>query len=268
MSSNTVTFAATGAGPSLQLVNPLGITPIQEPVQSTQLAYAITNAGTTCTLALQFSSDGFTGWTTLTTFTTTQSSTNVFQPGWYRWFCTVYGSGSPVCTLDNGYQTRWEIDSSTGAPLIKATDAGTLIQGDITGAVPVVAGQIGEVTTAAAAAVAAGATTVTGNVTSISLTPGHYIIFGSTSIAQGATGLTTGSPITVSIVTTTATDGTLGTTMSESSALLKANGFAFQYAPTISVAVTATTTYYLTCNITYAGGSPTFSGSLTAIRRR
>lgn len=267
MTTVSNSFTATGAGPSLQLTNPLSVTPIQNPVQSTSLAYAL--SGTFVgTLALQFSTDGQTGWTTLVSYTTTQSSTSVFNPGYYRWNCTAYTSGTAVTTLDNGYTTRYEVDASTGAALIKATDAGVAIQGDITGAVTVVAGQIGEVSTGSGSAVAAGATTVTGNVTSISLTPGHWLIHGSVTVAQGATGLTTGSPVTVSIVTTTASDGTLGTTMSETSALLKASGFHFQPAPTISVAVTATTTYYLTANITYAAGSPTFSGSLVAVRRR
>lgn len=129
-------------------------------------------------------------------------------------------------------------------------------------------GAVGEVLTSSAASASVAATGTVGNVTSLSLTPGAWVITGSFTINQGTTGLTTGSTLNCSIVTTTATNGTQGTTMSQDSALLTANGFAFMAAPTVTVNISATATYFLTEQCAFIAGSPTVSGKITAVRIR
>lgn len=130
------------------------------------------------------------------------------------------------------------------------------------------AGAVGEVLSGSAASTAVASTGNVGNVCSVTLTPGAWMITGSFTINQGATGLTTGSVVNCSIVTTTATNGTQGTTMNQDSALLAANGFKMMSAPTVTANISATTTYYLTEQCTFGGGSPTVSGKITAVRIR
>lgn len=132
-----------------------------------------------------------------------------------------------------------------------------------------VSGQVGEVLSSTVTAAAVAATGTVGNVTSVSLTAGDWLISGFVNIAGGATGLTTGSVAKLSIVTTTATNGTDGSTMAQSSVeTLVANGLKHLAIPQIRVNISATTTYYLTEQVTYAGGSPTAAGVIIATRIR
>ena len=73
----------------------------------------------------------------------------------------------------------------------------------------------------------------------------------------------------MSIVTTTATNGTSGDTMVQESVLvLLANGLFTMAIPAISANTSATATRYLTVECTYVAGSPTVAATLTARRIR
>jgi hypothetical protein len=139
----------------------------------------------------------------------------------------------------------------------------------VTSGAAAVAGQKGEVISSTVSAVAVAATGTVGNVTSISLTAGDWLISGLAVIAGGATGLTSGSTAQASIVTTTATNGTAGSTMAQQSVLaLLANGLTTLAIPAVRVNISSTTTYYFTEQVSFVAGSPTVSGTLTATRMR
>lgn len=132
-----------------------------------------------------------------------------------------------------------------------------------------VAGQVGEELKSTVSGVAVAGTGTVGNVTSVSLTRGDWLISGYFTVSGGATGLTNGSTVNCSIVTTSATNGTLGDTMQQQTVhSLVANGFCAMSIPAKRVNISATTTYYLTEQVTYGGGSPTVAGTLTATRMR
>jgi hypothetical protein len=143
---------------------------------------------------------------------------------------------------------------------------GTLIAGRNNAAADV-AGVFGESITSAVTAAAAGATTVTANITSISLTAGKWRISGLGIWTGGATGLTSGSTVSMSITSTTAGTGTMGATATQESVLaLLANGLFQLVIPEVIVNISATTTYYLTGVCSYIAGSPTIAGNITAVR--
>lgn len=146
------------------------------------------------------------------------------------------------------------------------TFAGNTIWGRNTAAADT-AGAVGETITGTFSAVAAGLTTATGNVGSVSLTAGKWLVSGKVVISSGATGLTALSNIQVSCPVTTAGTGTSGTTMAQQCvpALVAAGLWAVSVDAQV-VNISATTSEFLTCNITYAAGSPTFAGSITAVR--
>ena len=129
------------------------------------------------------------------------------------------------------------------------------------------AGAIGESFSSVVAAIAAPATTTTGNVTSISPTAGKHSISGWGVIHGGSTGLTSGTAIQISITTTTGGTGVSGSTMTQESVLvLLANGlFAFELQP-IPINIIATTPYYMTISMAYIAGSPTIDATLKSIR--
>lgn len=132
-----------------------------------------------------------------------------------------------------------------------------------------VAGQVGEVLSSTVTGVAVAASGTVGNVTSLSITAGDWLISGQCVISGGATGLTAGSAQKLSIVTTTATNGTEGDTMmSNTIDALTANGKHALSIPQLRINISSTTTYYLTEEVTYAGGSPTAAGKLIATRMR
>lgn len=151
---------------------------------------------------------------------------------------------------------------------IGATFKGNVLAG-VQDATAAVAGQVGEVISSVVSAVAVAATGTVGNITSITLTAGNWLIFAFGQIAGGATGLTSGSTAQVSVVTTTATNGTAGSTMTQQSILaLLANGLtAFAITP-IPVNINTSTTYFFTEQCTFAAGSPTASGTIYGVRIR
>lgn len=181
-----------------------------------------------------------------------------------------WGSGAAASDI-NMYRSgtaMLTIDSRVTLGTIGATFSGCVFAG-VQDATAAVAGQVGEEIKSTVSGVAAGATTVTGNVTSISLTAGDWLLSAYVVISAGATGLTSGTAAKMSIVTTSATDGTSGDTMVQESVLaLLANGLFTMALPAKRVRISSTTTHYLTANVTYVAGSPTIAGSLTATRVR
>jgi hypothetical protein len=152
--------------------------------------------------------------------------------------------------------------------VIGSTFKGNVLAG-VQDATAAVAGQVGEVISSSVTAAAVAGSGNVGNVTSISLTAGDWLISGMTVFTGGATGLTVNSTVKTSIVTTSATNGTSGSTMTQESVLaLLANGLFEQSIPQVRVNISATTTYYLTEECTYAAGSPTVAGTLIATRMR
>lgn len=132
-----------------------------------------------------------------------------------------------------------------------------------------VAGAVGETLSSTVTGVAAAATGTVGNATSISVTRGKWMPRASVVISAGATGLTVNSTIKVSIVTTSATNGTSGSTMVQQSVpALIANGLWTLSINLPDINISAAATYYLTVEITYAAGSPTIAGSLIFTRSR
>lgn len=145
---------------------------------------------------------------------------------------------------------------------------GNVLAGVQDGTAPV-AGQVGEVISSTFTGIAAAASGATGDVTSIVLTPGNWEIKGQMVISGGTTGLSNSTLMKASVVTTTAADGVVGDTRMDNWVMvLKPNAFIEKAIPTIIVNITTNTTYFLTSAITYAGGSPTYAGKLSAIRIR
>jgi hypothetical protein len=133
----------------------------------------------------------------------------------------------------------------------------------------VVPGQVGEPLTSVVAAAGVGATTVTGNITSLTLTPGDWNVSGYIVLHGGATGFTVNTIQKMSVVGTSATDGTSGYDMVQQSTLaLLANGVFTMAIPNLHVLVSANKVYYLTANVTYAAGTPTADATLVATRIR
>jgi hypothetical protein len=143
------------------------------------------------------------------------------------------------------------------------------VQAGVQDGTAAVAGQVGEVLSSTVTGVAVAATGAVGNATSLSITAGDWIISAHAVVSGGATGLTAGSTQKLSIVTTTATNGVEGDTMQTNSvAALIANGKHGLAIPQIRINISATTTYYLTEEVTYAAGSPTIAAKLIATRVR
>jgi hypothetical protein len=147
------------------------------------------------------------------------------------------------------------------------TFAGNKIWGRNTAAADT-AGAVGETITGAFSGVAAASTTTTGNVGSVSLTAGKWLISGKVVIHSGATGLTAGTTIQCSCPVATAGTGVSGTTMSQQSVLdtLTATQLFAMSVDAQVVNLSASASEFLTVAITYGGGSPTIDGSITATR--
>ena len=140
-----------------------------------------------------------------------------------------------------------------------------------------VAGNVGEfktTTVAAAGAIAAAATTVSKNVTSVSLTAGDWMVTGTCdivmtgltmSVNQCGLGVATDTLLTQAGGSGVGTDplsiitATNGTTLS---------GTTSSSVPMTRVTLAATTTIYLVANLTYSAGSATQYGTIKAWRVR
>ena len=181
------------------------------------------------------------------------------------WFATPNGSVTAVEWLRLKNSQILQLNST--APTAN-TFAGNILFG-VNNATADTAGQVGETITSTVSGVAVAATGTVGNVTSISLTAGKWEIKAWAVIAGGATGLTSGSTAQMSIVTTTATNGTAGATMTQQSVYaLIAAGLIQLDIPTVVVNITATTTYYLTEQVAFVAGSPTAAATIVATRIR
>ncbi len=193
---------------------------------------------------------------------------------------TAAGSGSTGIRLANTTEATSVSAAATillgGLGVAKRSYLGTIgstFKGNVNAGVQdgtaAVAGQVGEVLSSTVSGVAVAGSGSVGNVTSVSLTPGDWLISGNVVIAGGATGLTSGSTAKMSIVATSATNGTSGDTMAQESVLaLLANGLFEMCIPQVRVNISATTIYYMTEEVTYVAGSPTVAGRLTATRMR
>jgi len=179
-------------------------------------------------------------------------------------------------TTDATRTTAAALVISGGAGIGKRSFLGTIgstFKGNVIAGVQdgtaAVSGQSGEVLSSTVTGVAAAATGAVGNVTSLALDPGDWLISAHATISGGATGLTSGSQQKLSVVTTSAANGTEGDTMQVNTILaLSANGKHALSIPQLRVNISATTTIYLTSSVTYAAGSPTAAAKLIATRMR
>ncbi len=148
------------------------------------------------------------------------------------------------------------------------TYSGNVLMG-VNNATADVVGQIGETTTSTVSGVAVAGTGTVGNITSISLTAGKWEVKAFVVYTGGATGLTAASTAKMSIVATTATNGTSGSTMAQETVYaLVANDLVCLSIPAVILNITATATYYLTEEVTFAAGSPTAAATIVATRIR
>jgi hypothetical protein len=126
------------------------------------------------------------------------------------------------------------------------------------------AGQVGQVLTATASGVAAGATTVAKTSVTLNLTAGDWDIWGVSSVTLGTGGATTlvsSLSLTNNTLDAVWRNQLVGPNLGASS-----NQFQpVQYAP---LSVSAATPIYLVVTITYASGSCTLGGTIYARRRR
>ena len=129
------------------------------------------------------------------------------------------------------------------------------------------AGEIGEILTANVTAQALGATTVAGNLVTLSLTPGDWLIEGSATIFGGTTGLTAASLVSLSLSTVTATqNGNAYAVCADTIQALQASGKKGMSAPLLHLSVNVNTTVYLVCTASYVAGSPTAAAQVVATR--
>ena len=166
--------------------------------------------------------------------------------------------------------TTADVTSAGGAPLASpaftgtpSLPAGSVIAG-VTNASAAPAGQVGEVVTATASAVAAGATTVAKTAVTLNLTAGDWDIWGVATTTLGTGGATT---LVASLsLTTNALDATWRNQLVGPNLGASSNQFQpVLYAP---LSVSAATAIYLVITITYASGSCQIGGTIVARRRR
>ena len=151
---------------------------------------------------------------------------------------------------------------------ISASFSGNVIAG-VTDATAQVTGQVGEKILSTVSAAAVAATGTVGNITSISLTPGDWLITGFAVINGGATGLTVNSTAKISFSAVSATNGTNGDSMTQQTVFaLVANGLHGLALPGLRTIISSTITLYFTEEVTYAAGSPTVAGTIIATRVR
>lgn len=166
--------------------------------------------------------------------------------------------------------TTADVTSAGGAPLASpaftgtpSLPAGSVIAG-VTNASAAPAGQVGEVVTATASAVAAAATTVAKTAVTLNLTAGDWDIWGVATTTLGTGGATT---LVASLsLTTNALDATWRNQLVGPNLGASSNQFQpVLYAP---LSVSAATAIYLVITITYPSGSCQIGGTIVARRRR
>jgi hypothetical protein len=130
---------------------------------------------------------------------------------------------------------------------------------------PPAAGFLGEQirqTKAKGAAVAL-TSTVTSNITSVSLTTGIWDVSGICAMTGGAI---TGTIFEAAISTTSATLGTIGDDDVQTPTMATATSDSTLTVPSLRISLAATTTVYLVANATYTVGAATAYGRLSATR--
>ena len=166
--------------------------------------------------------------------------------------------------------TTADVTSAGGAPLASpaftgtpSLPAGSVIAG-VTNASAAPAGQVGEVVTATASAVAAAATTVAKTAVTLNLTAGDWDIWGVATTTLGTGGATT---LVASLsLTNNALDATWRNQLVGPNLGASSNQFQpVLYAP---LSVSAATAIYLVITITYPSGSCQIGGTIVARRRR
>ncbi len=127
-------------------------------------------------------------------------------------------------------------------------------------------GQIGELLSSdvpAATTTGVGATTVYGSVTSLSLSPGRWILYGNVGFKANSATMNPGYSCGVSA---SATGVGLSVTDTFLSPLTPASLDAIVGAPSIFAYISVTTTYFLNSKMSYSAGSPQHYGKLYALR--
>lgn len=128
------------------------------------------------------------------------------------------------------------------------------------------AGQIGELlsaTTAANTTTGVGSNGVYGNVVSLSVTPGRWLIYGTAAFNTNGATTTAGLQCGVSSSATGVGIGEFDT--AQDPVVLGATDL-IMAAPPISANISATTTYYLNTKFNYSAGSPRHRGKIYALR--
>ena len=131
------------------------------------------------------------------------------------------------------------------------------------------AGDKGEVLTANVTTQALGADNVAGNLVTLALTPGEWLIEASATLAGGATGFTANTLVSLSLNTTSATQNPAAYLVSaDTIQALEANGSKGMRAPLLHLSVNANTNVYLVCTARYGAGAPTAAAQIVAQRIR
>ena len=131
------------------------------------------------------------------------------------------------------------------------------------------AGIVGECLTANVTAQALGGTGAAGNIVTLNLTAGDWMVEGSATLFGGTTGFTAASLVRLSLSLTTATQNTdTFLVSSDSIQALVASGYKGMRAPKVHVSVNTTTPIYLVATASYVAGSPTAAAQIVATRIR
>ena len=165
----------------------------------------------------------------------------------------------PAAPAANGYV----LQSTTGGTLSWSSQALVAANGILGTATndSASAGNVGETITATGSAVAI-TTNVQTNVTSISLTAGDWLVYGS--IKSNPAAGTTTTETAGGINTTSATLPTIYNAVGTGAATISTG----TSAPTVRVSISGTTTVYLVARIQYAVSTCTVSGTISGVRIR
>ena len=123
-------------------------------------------------------------------------------------------------------------------------------------------GKVGEIVTATASSLSLTASATTRNLTSISLTAGEWLVFGTVQL-YNSSGITGGFG-----AITTPSAGNPGFPYITRVNSISASAKIDMAITNQKISLTATTSIYVTAQATYSSGTATASGSITAIRIR
>lgn len=189
---------------------------------------------------------------------------------------TLYSDGTNTWStgLDESDSQKYKISSNTtlgtnDALIIDKTSLAVAIHGSTTND-SAAAGFVGEVIESKITTlVAVGTTGIFGDLTSISLTAGTWLITGL--IAFSAQGATVGGPWEMGISTSSGTSQTglvEGINDIQTNVVPTASSDVNMCIPSYYVQLSGTTTHYLKCRSTFSAGTPKYVGRITAVRIR